>query len=79
MTPDEKLEKIWEQQEPDEYGHRHPILYERCDRKGLGWRLYTWSAVGGGDAIAKEGSPSLREAINAAFAKLFPPAEAQHE
>lgn len=72
MMPDEKLEKIWEHQTPDEYGHRHPILYERCDRKGLGWRLYWWSPVGGGDAIVLEGSPTLREAIETAYKKLFP-------
>lgn len=69
MTLSKKLEKIWEAQKPDEYGHRHPIQYERCL---VGWRLYFWSAAGGGDAIVKEGSPSLREAIDAAYTKLFP-------
>lgn len=79
MTTDEKLEKIWELQKPDEHGNLHPVLYERCKKHTLGWRLYFWNAVGGGGAIVTKGSPSLREAVDAAYAKLFPHAEAQYE
>lgn len=77
MTTDEKLEKIWEQQTTFDDGLRHPILYERCrERCGeeRGWRLYMRTV--GGDilpaAIAYKGSPSLREAVDTAYAKLFP-------
>lgn len=71
MTTDEKLEKIWESQKPDEYGHRHPVLYERC--RTIGWRLYRRRCTGClPDAIVTKGSPTLREAVDAAYEKLFP-------
>lgn len=79
MTTDEKLEKIWEQQGVDARGIRHPVQYERCGHAN-GWRLYIEKfdeltkkpSAGGPDAIVTEGSPSLREAVDAAYAKLFP-------
>lgn len=79
MTTDEKLEKIWEQQETGIGGIRHPVQYERCGHAN-GWRLYIQKfdeltrklLAGGPDAIVTEGKPSIREAVDAAYAKLFP-------
>lgn len=82
MTTDEKLERIWEQQELDTNGIRHPVQYEYC-RHANGWRLYIEKldestkkpAAGGPDAIVFKGKPSLREAVDAAYAELFPSVE----
>lgn len=78
MTYPEMLEKIWEQQEPGPNGIRHPIQYERCGHAN-GWRLYMQAfdgltkkpVAGGVDAIVNEGKPSIREAIEASYKKLF--------